>query len=167
MPANLYCIPGPWPGKLAVAARPRGGDWLQDELKTWKHTGVHTVVSLLTPEEEHALDIENESTEARHLGINFLSLPIPDRQVPISRTELTAVLERIDIELAAGKNVLVHCRQGIGRSGLLAACLLLTKGIDAETAVRHVSESRGVRVPETADQQRWIEQFASTFAGTD
>ncbi|MGH9521552.1 MAG: dual specificity protein phosphatase family protein [Terriglobales bacterium] len=167
MPANIYWVDGPWPGKLGIAARPRGGDWLRDEIKGWIHAGVNTIVSLLTPDEERDLEIAAESTETKALGINFLSLPVPDRQVPLSRTEVTAMLERIDSDLVAGKNVLVHCRQGIGRSGMVAACLLLTKGIDAETAVRRVTESRGIAVPETAEQRRWIDQFASTFAGTD
>lgn len=167
MNANLYWVHGPWPGKLAIAARPRGGDWLQDELKAWKHSGVQTIVSLLTPGEEHDLGVAKEPAEADALGIKFLRLPIPDREVPLSRTELTAMLETIDADLVAGKNVLLHCRQGIGRSGLVAACLLLTKGIDGNSAVRLVSEARGMPVPETPQQRRWIDEFASTFAGTD
>lgn len=167
MPANLYWVNGPWPGKLGIAARPRSGDWLQDDLRAWKNAGVRTIVSLLMADEERDLNLAKESAEAKSLGINFFSLPIPDRQVPLSRTELTAMLERMDADLTAGKDVLVHCRQGIGRSGLVAACLLLTKGIDTETAIRRVSESRSISVPETAEQRRWIDQFASTFAGTD
>jgi hypothetical protein len=48
---NLYWVDGPWPGKLALAARPRGGDWLGDEVVSWKRNGVDAVLSLLTPEE--------------------------------------------------------------------------------------------------------------------
>jgi len=43
---------GFWPGRLGIAARPRGGDWLIDELRSWRKAGVHVVVSLLTPDEE-------------------------------------------------------------------------------------------------------------------
>lgn len=166
MPADLYWVDGPWPGKLALAARPRGGDWLQDELSAWKQAGVSTVLSLLTSDEERELGVANEASEAKALGISFLSFPIPDLQVPSSRTALGKMLETIDRELAAGKNVLVHCRQGIGRTGLVAACLLLMKGIDSETAIRRVSDARGGRIPETVEQRRWIDQFASTLAGT-
>ena len=48
---ELHWVDGPWPGKLAMAARPRGGEWLQDELEGWRLAGVHTILSLLTPEE--------------------------------------------------------------------------------------------------------------------
>jgi hypothetical protein len=52
---ELHWVEGAWPGKLAMAARPRGGDWLQDELADWRRSGVNTVFSLLTEEEEHDL----------------------------------------------------------------------------------------------------------------
>jgi hypothetical protein len=49
---EFYWVDGPWPGKLALASRPRGGDWLEDEMAGWRRTGIDTMLSLLTPEEE-------------------------------------------------------------------------------------------------------------------
>jgi protein-tyrosine phosphatase len=167
MSANLYWVKGPWPGKLALAARPRGGEWLADEMDAWKQAGVNAVLSLLMPDEEEDLGVSNEAAQAKALGLEFLSFPIPDRQVPQSRDALTKTLEKVDRQLTDGRNVVLHCRQGVGRTGLVAACLLLTKGVDADSAVRRVSEARGVRIPETPEQRRWIDQYAGTFAGTD
>jgi protein-tyrosine phosphatase len=67
--------------------------------------------------------------EARTQGVAFLSFPIPDRQVPLPESSLSKALEELEGELEAGRNVVLHCRQGIGRTGLVAACLLLTKGL--------------------------------------
>lgn len=166
MPANLYWVAGPWPGKLGLAARPRGGEWLKDEVSAWKKAGIHTVLSLLTSDEERTLDLASEEQQVKAQGIRFLSFPIPDRQVPESRMALSQTLETVERDLASGNNVLLHCRQGIGRTGLVAAALLLTKGFDADLALRRITEARGIRVPETAEQLRWIEQFASALAGT-
>jgi hypothetical protein len=44
---ELHWVDGPWRGKLALAARPRGGDWLRNEISSWLGSGVATVVSLL------------------------------------------------------------------------------------------------------------------------
>jgi protein-tyrosine phosphatase len=96
--------------------------------------------------------------------MEFVPLPIPDRQVPQSEAGVAAVLEKLDRDLSSGKNVAVHCRQGIGRSGLMAACLLVTKGLDAETAVEQLSPARGVPVPETAEQRRWIDRYEALLA---
>ena len=163
---QLYWLDGPWPGKLALAARPRGGDWLDDELAAWKRDGVDVVLSLLTPEEEIDLDLRNESHSARTQGIKFLSFPIPDRQVPNSESEMTAALEEVNSSLAAGLRVVVHCRQGIGRTGLIAACLLVTRGLSPDAAVKQLTAVRGVAVPETIEQRNWINHYAAVLAGT-
>jgi protein-tyrosine phosphatase len=66
------------------------------------------------------------------------------------------MLDAVFDELQRGKSVLVHCRQGIGRSGLVAASLLVLDGEEPRAAIESVSKARGVRVPETADQEQWI-----------
>ncbi len=160
-----YWVEGPWPGKLALAARPCGGEWLVEEIASWQREGVNTVFSLLTPEEERDLDIVNEAAEAHSHGLRFLSFPILDRQVPASEREFALALEDLGGELAAGRNVVLHCRQGIGRTGLVAACLLLTKGLDSETAISRLSSARRLDIPETLEQRRWIEHYATSFVG--
>jgi len=47
---------------------------------------------LLTPDEERDLDLENEAREAEASGMEFVPLPIPDRQVPHSEAGVAAVL---------------------------------------------------------------------------
>ena len=163
---ELYWVEGPWPGKLALAARPRGGEWLHDELASWQRAGVNTVFSLLTPEEERDLDLTHEGRETKGHGMTFRAFPIPDRKVPDSETRLTKALEKLDRELASGRNVVLHCRQGIGRTGLVAACLLVTKGLETKTAIKRLSAARGTSVPETGEQRQWIDHYASTFANS-
>ena len=166
MPTKLYWAEGPWLGKLALAARPRGDDWLEDEIASWRREGVDTVVSLLTSQEENDLGLNNEAHNVKARGMQFVSFPIPDREVPDSDTKVAAALEKLDADLASGKNVVVHCRQGIGRTGLIAAGLLGMKGLSPEAAVRSLGTARGVPVPETAEQRRWIDHYATVLTGT-
>jgi protein-tyrosine phosphatase len=166
MGTELHWVGGPWPGRLSIAARPRGGDWLRDEIAGWKRARIDTVLSLLTHDEERDLDLRNEGTEAKAQGIEFVSFPIPDRQVPDSESKLAQTLERLDEALSSGKNVVVHCRQGVGRSGLVAACLLVRKGMSPGAAVESVSAARGTSVPETIEQRVWIDRHAVALAGT-
>ena len=161
---TLYGVDGPWPGRMALAARPRGGDWLEDEIAGWRQAGIGAIVSLLKPEEERELNLENEQREAQTQGMEFISLPITDRGVPDAETELTPILERLDGILSAGRNVVVHCRQGIGRTGLLAACLLISRGLLPEDALRKLSAACGAPVPETPERRRWIDHYAAISA---
>ena len=157
---ELYWVAGPWPGKLALAARPRGSDWLADELASWKRAGIDTVVSLLTPEEQRDLDLLKEAVESHRHGLAFSSFPIPDRQVPTSETKFNEAVRHAGEILSDGKNLLVHCRQGVGRTGLFAACLLIRSGMSPSAAVDLVSAARGLAVPETIEQRDWIERYA-------
>ena len=163
MTTKLYWVKGPWPGKLAISSRPRGGDWLADEVAGWKAAGVDEIVSLLTPDEELELGLREEATQAHAHGMDFLGLPVEDRQVPQSETLLRSVLEKMDETLSAGKNVVAHCRQGVGRAGLLAACLLINKGWEPEAAVSLLSDVRGTPIPETPEQRRWIDHYAAAL----
>jgi hypothetical protein len=64
MGTELHWVDGPWPGKPAVASRPRGGDWLEDEIASWRRAGIDTVLSLLAPDEE--LDVRGGRSLALH-----------------------------------------------------------------------------------------------------
>lgn len=164
MPTKLYWLNDVWPGRIALSARPRGGDWLADEVADWKRAGISNVLSLLEPQEETDLDLCGEADEVRGHGLEFFSLPIPDRNVPASESKLTLALEYLDRRLSGGKNVLVHCRQGVGRTGLVAACLLIKKGMSPSAAIERISAARGEEVPETEEQREWIDHFAAAFA---
>ena|SRR5215813_4341028 len=166
MSAHVYWVKGPWPGKLGLAARPRGGDWLARDLADWRSADISSVVSLLTPEENQELGLGEEGSGTKEQGMTFRRFPIPDLAVPASEAKLVRLLEDVDHDLSNGRNVLIHCRQGIGRTGLVAISLLVTKGMSPGAAVDVVSAARGLPVPETDEQRRWIDRFAATLAGT-
>lgn len=160
MTIQLFWIKGPWPGKLAIVLRPRGGDWLADEIRSWQTGHLDVVVSLLTNDEIVDLGLTEEAKICETHGIQFHSFPIVDCGVPSSRKTALAFLRQIEGALVDGKCIGVHCRQGIGRSGLIAACLLILAGADPDKALQRVSAARGCPVPETPEQMQWIATFA-------
>jgi protein-tyrosine phosphatase len=162
MKSPVYWIEGPWPGRLAIVPRPRGGDWLRDEVASWHAAGIDGVVSALTEEENEAFDLSRESALARVNGMEHLAFPIQDRGLPSSFEVMEEVARKLETDLAHGKNIAVHCRQGIGRSSLIAACILVLGGLEPTHAFARIETSRGCSVPDTPEQKEWVIRFANS-----
>jgi protein-tyrosine phosphatase len=161
MLTQIYWIALDQPGALGIMPRPRGGDWLEDEIAALVRSGVTTLVSLLEPAEEEELDLVEERTVAAAAGIEYVPLPMPDRGVPTDATATLVVVEGLAMAVESGHRVVVHCRQGIGRAALVACAALIRLGIGADDAMAVVGEARGREVPETEEQVRWLRERAA------
>ena len=161
MRAEIYWVPGPWKGRLGILPRPRGGDWLADEIRSWRAAGLDVVASLLAPEEVAELELQEEEARSREEGLEYYAFSIPDYGVPRSQRDLAELVRRLEAALEAGKNVGVHCRQGIGRSSLLVASLLVSAGADPAEAFHRIEKARGRPVPDTVEQREWVARLAS------
>jgi protein-tyrosine phosphatase len=161
MTPQMFSIPGPWRGSLAISSRPRGGDWPEDEVRGWRAAGVHAVVSLLEPDEERELGLSGEHAQAERSGIRFVPFPIADRGVPESTDAAVPLLRDLTHALESGESIAIHCRQSVGRSALIATGVLVAAGIDPPSAIAAVAAARGVPVPETAAQRKWIEELTN------
>ena len=126
------------------------------EMAALARDGINRVVSLLEPSESIGLGLEDEAQLAQAESMSFTNFPIPDMGVPVSAQDFATLARDLYQEIDAGGNVLVHCRGGIGRSGLLAATILLQAGMDIQEAFARVSRQRGCRVPETSQQGEWL-----------
>jgi len=159
MSAGLYWVESRQTGRLAIAARPRAGDWLEDEMKAWRRQGVDTVISLLQASEVAELGLQLEPEYCADCGMDFFSFPIEDRNVPASRGDTSRIVGGIVDGLGLGRSIVVHCRAGIGRSALIAACALGRLGFDIDAAFSLIGEARGVVVPDTDSQRDWAREF--------
>ncbi|WP_405575465.1 tyrosine protein phosphatase [Streptomyces sp. NBC_01167] len=158
----LFTVDLPGPGQLSTMARPRGNDWLDDEMIALKNQGVDVLVSALTGPELDELGLADEPRTAAAAGLQFVAIPIPDRTVPDLATILPT-LRRLAVRLHEGAHIVTHCRAGIGRSSLLAAALLILSGVDPDTAWGQIERARGLTVPDTAEQREWtmeLRQYA-------
>jgi protein-tyrosine phosphatase len=147
--------------RLAIVPRPRGGDWLEGEVTQMKAAGVDVLVSLLQPDEAAELGLADEAAICAAGGIAFRSYPIPDRETPISTAAFVQFVEELRREAHSGRSVAVHCRASIGRSSVFLAALLALEGFAPDDAFRRLSKARGLQVPDTAAQIRWVERFAA------
>jgi uncharacterized protein YjbI with pentapeptide repeats/protein-tyrosine phosphatase len=157
-PGYLY---DPEQVNLCILSRPRGGDWLEDEIKRLRYNRIEVLVSLLTPEENRELDLHREAELAANYDITFLAFPITDRQVPQSMSAALEFFRKLAryIEVEK-KNVAVHCRMGIGRSALVAAAVMVLLGYQPDEAFDLITHHRAAIVPDTDEQREWVNSFA-------
>ncbi|TDU28376.1 cyclin-dependent kinase inhibitor 3 (CDKN3) [Panacagrimonas perspica] len=139
--------------------RPRAGEWLQDEMRGLAQAGLDTVVSLLTAPEIRELDLVREAEHCEAAGLQFLSFPIPDRGVPASAADLRAFVRSLADQVRAGRKLGIHCRAGIGRSGLVAACVLSDLGVATDALFPMLGKARRIAVPDTPEQEAWVRSF--------
>jgi protein-tyrosine phosphatase len=154
MRPTLYTIDQPGSGRLSTMAKPRGGDWLEDEMAALKASGVDVLVCALTCIELQESGLEAEARAAQDAGLRFVPVPIPDRAVPDPAAVLP-VLRDLAALLRDGQNIVTHCRFGIGRASLLAAAIMVLNGADPDTAWHRIEQARGLAVPDTAEQRDW------------
>jgi protein-tyrosine phosphatase len=161
--ARLYSVSKLPTGKVSIMPRPRGGDWLADEMKLLFFDGVDILVSLLTLEEVSELNLQAEADFCQKQGIIYLSYPIPDHHVPSFSTATFALLEELHTYLAQGKHIAVHCRMGLGRSALIAASVLVLSNMTPARACKLLSVARGYQVPETEEQRAWVRALSQRY----
>lgn len=97
----------------------------------------------------------------------YRRFPIIDHGIPRSPQTMMGVLEAIDAALGEGRGVYVHCRAGIGRTGIAIACYLIHSGLDAETALERLQllwqdnarSTHWHHVPETDEQAAWVRRW--------
>ena len=156
---DIFWIKGNPPASLAVVLKPRGGDWLEDDLLRMKRDGIETLVSLLEQDEADMLGLGDEGHLAEKIGLRFLSHPIPDVHVPPDTASFQTFVADLANRLRAGEHIGVHCRGSIGRATVTAACTLIQLGWTPRAALAAIETARGLSVPDTQEQEDWILRY--------
>ncbi|MBK6896123.1 MAG: dual specificity protein phosphatase family protein [Alphaproteobacteria bacterium] len=156
MKPQIYKIKTIGLGSLCVMAKPVAGEWLEGDFRFYRDSGISLIVSLLEEFEAYELGLQGEKEIAERHGIAFLSFPIEDRGLPESLARFKAFILSLYEQVQGGAHAAVHCRAGIGRSGLAAASVLVLEGFTPEQAFARVSEARRCPVPDTEEQWRWL-----------
>ena len=114
---------------------------------------------LLEDDEIAELGLEAEGELCSQSGLQFLQFPVPDRGVPSSISGTSQLVSGLVEELQADRGVGIHCRIGVGRSAVIAACVLAQMGLPFVAAWTAIQRARGLSVPDTDEQRVWVSEW--------
>ena len=129
---------------------PRG-----DSLLQFKRENGSLIV--LLAEEEECMERTGRNLKALYLqeGFQVIHFPIPDFDVP-SKEDLEEVVKKTVEHAQVGKNILIHCHAGLGRTGLFVAYLARrVLGLSSEEAI-HWTRKYIPHALETDEQSQMV-----------
>lgn len=137
-------------GTLALSPLPAGPQgW--DALAAFNPA---LVVTLTEAAEMQALGAADLPDRLARAGTPWLHWPVADFGVPGAGADRTALIARILSVLAPGGRVLIHCRGGCGRSGMVALAVMIAAGEDPAAALARLRAARPCAI-ETDAQMAW------------
>lgn len=165
IPESRLCVniflPG-LPGKLYVSPMPFGPyDKFGVLFTTYKRKRIRRAVVLVTDEEiqkKAKRDILKVYASAK---IAVTRLPIHDLTKP-DYDEVTKAVELVRQKLREGERIAVHCNAGVGRTGVIAACITAaTLNLNGEDAIQQIEQYTQLQLVD--EQVRFVHEWGSRY----
>lgn len=166
--ANCYWVV---PARLLAGEHPGGASLgeTRERLKRLVEAGVATFIDLTQPGELDSYETELPA------GVSYIRKPIPDHGLPAERRRMAEILESLRAAMRSSRPVYLHCRAGIGRTGMVAGCLLAEGGLGGEAALAELNlrwqqcarSAHWPSVPETPAQVEYVRGWTSPGAEAD
>lgn len=156
-------LPGAyWVIPERLLAGPYPGSWdegrARERVRRVLDAGITVFLDLTEPGEmEPYAPLALAAARERRRTIRHIRLPIPDMTVP-NPDYMTRILDTLDVALADGRTVYVHCLAGLGRTGTVIGCFLVRHGMSGQAALNEIAHLRGGETgsPQTIDQHRMV-----------
>jgi ADP-ribosyl-[dinitrogen reductase] hydrolase len=142
-----------------------GASWDRDliaDVEAIRSWGASSVLTLIEPHEFDLLSVRGLPEAVRDAGMVWHHAPIPDVSIPgpAFKAAWPSIGPRISEQVREGGSVVVHCRGGLGRAGMVAAMLLVMMGEEPERAIGCVRAVRPGAI-ETPVQEAYVLREAS------
>lgn len=108
-----------------------------DNANNFMRRGVDVVVDL-----EGDIDTAIPEEEGQRGTTVYVYWPIEDKEEMPEEDVVRSISQFVSVLLDRDKEVLVHCRSGHNRSGLVCARTLIERGMDPDEAIEHVRTGR-------------------------
>jgi protein-tyrosine phosphatase len=128
---------------------------LRDLREAWK---VDDLVLLVEDRELVRFGVPEMEKACAAADIELRRFPIVDVNVPSDPDAFRRLIQFILSRLKASRNVVIACRGGLGRTGVVAACTLIAAGLDPEAAIETVRSARHGTI-QTLEQEAYVRAY--------
>ncbi|NXT75748.1 CDKN3 inhibitor, partial [Zapornia atra] len=138
---------------------------LQKDIEELKNYGTQDIFVLCTRGELLKYRVPNLIDAYQQHGICVHHYPIPDGDAP-DIAKCCNILEELRSCLESSRKTIIHCYGGLGRSCLVAACLLLqlSDGLTPQQAIDSLRNLRGAGAIQTIKQYNYLHDFRENLA---
>jgi ADP-ribosyl-[dinitrogen reductase] hydrolase len=158
--SNCYWV---LPGQLLAGEHPGGSTVAatRARLRSLLEAGVSCFLDLTQRDELPPYDADLP------LGVDYFRKPIPDHGIPQQPGHMAELLDCLRDALRSGRVIYLHCRAGIGRTGMVAGCLLVENGLAGDAAIGELNRlwqqsgraALWPQVPETPEQTEYVRRW--------
>jgi len=166
LPNSYWVIPG----RLLAGEYPIGEDYsdARARLAQFREAGINHFIDLTEagelPAYRHLLAVHTV----------YQGSPIPDTGLPKSTAQTASLLADIRAALDSKRRIYLHCRAGIGRTGLIVGCYLADESGDGKAAVKELNRlwlqsaraQSWPKVPQTEEQAEYIRSWPKLKASS-
>ncbi|XP_053290164.1 cyclin-dependent kinase inhibitor 3 [Pleuronectes platessa] len=137
---------------------------LQRDVEELKNQGVQDVFVFCTRGELNKYRVPSLLDVYRQRGLTVHHTPFLDGDAP-ELQQCCQILAELQVGLESNRRTVIHCYGGLGRSGLIAACLLLqlSPTMTANKAIEILREHRGGGAIQTVKQYNFLHEFREKF----
>ena len=147
-------------GDLYISSCPGIGRDLATDIKTIQDLNIVIVLSLLEEHELSHLGAKSLLKELSVKNIQWMRFEIENFGVPkfSQYALLNQNINTVSNDIINGKNILIHCMAGLGRTGMIAALILIKLGIDINQSIKLIRNIRPGSI-ETEEQEKFVRNF--------
>lgn len=136
---------------------------LQDLQHLKEQHGVTCVLCLLNTAELRSFGLRDYEAGIQKAGLRLLTFPIIEMAAPVCINATHTIIKQTTELVAQGHHVAVHCRGGVGRAGMVAACLLLFTNQAGSAKVRRPLPR--LSPPPARRQNPWLRPYSLSDNG--
>ena len=143
---------------------------LEADILYFSKLNVTTILCLLNDYEMKSIGVNISLYKklCKEHSINFIQFPIIEMSIPENSYLFYSNIILEILDCLKSSSILIHCRGGIGRSGMVGAILIgIIMNLSAKESIKFIRSKRGKNCVETSRQENFVKEVLNLHNGNE